>query len=506
MLIRFLPISVIFIFIFYCLIFTFLNEPLLGFANEFNENHKKNLNLNSDFIFSYSFNKDLFSGISLKGWAFPPNFHFIEIFLSMIPTLLSPNLNVYIFLISPIQILLFSLIISFFQKNNYNFFNNFSNFILSFLLFFLFLKLNDLILFYFFDKNTYIAFFLEQLFHTVGTHSLSAIIAVLMYYYYNCYQHKSNNQIIFFLLFFTFSFSDIFFAVYFLSFYGFIFLIEKKFSTLKRIIILIFLAFLTILITLIINPNLKIHILNKFNFGNQVSSTTSFFEIFIITIVLFLLPTTLFYILKKRDKMPKYFEPLFYGSILVHLFNLVTGLTKDFYSVKYSSIIVPVTILYFSIYLKGLQKKIVTCIIGAVFISTLLLFFISLKKNNNIFDVYKSEVTCIKSLKDYKNYNLASTYWPGKIIFEKLHRQLNFFQLTFGMGRYHWHNNNAWENIYNTENDFQNYLLITEGIHLDFIEKLKKVIKTEQICNDKIILIKNIDFKFSKYSLEFNQK
>lgn len=503
---RYLSFSVIFIFILYSLIFTFLNEPLLGFADNFNENYKKNLNLNSDFIFSYSFNKDLFSGIDIKGWSFPPNFHFIEIFLSMIPTLMSSNLNVYIFLISPIQILLFSLMISFFQKDNYNFFNNFSNFVLSFLLFFLFLKLSDLISFYFFDKNTYVAFFLEQLFHTAGTHSLSAIIAVSMYYYYNCYQHKNNNQIIFFLLFFTFSFSDIFFAVYFLSFYIFVFFIEKNISNLKTIIFLIFFAFLSIFITLLTNPNLKIHILNKFNFENQVSSITFFFEIFIITVSLFLLPGTLLYKLKIKDKMPKYFEPLFYGSILVHLFNLVTGLTKDFYSIKYSSVIVPVTILYLSIYLRGLKKKNISYIIGAVFVSTLLLFFISLKKNNNIFNVYKSEVNCIKNLKDYKNYNLVSTYWPGKIIFEKLHRQVNFFQLTHSMGKYHWHNNSAWEHIQNKENNFQNYLLVTEGVQLDLITKLKKVIKMEQICNDKVILIKNIDFKFSKYFLEFNQK
>ena len=506
MLNRYLSFSIIFIFILYCLIFTFLNEPLLGFASDFNENYKKNLNLNSDFITTYSFNKDLISGISLKSWSFAPNYHFIEILLTFFPTLIASGIDFYVLMISPLQLLLFSLIIVFLQKDHYNTLNNLSNILLTFLIIFLFLKFFDIFLLYIVGINSYASFFLEQLFHTLGTHSLSGVIAVLMYYYYFCHYEKKQNNLIFYLLFFTFSFSDVFFAIYFLSFYGFVFLFEKKIKNIKVISILVFLTFLGILFTYIFNPNLKIHIINKFFFKGEEQLAANFSDPVIITFSLFLILLTLFFYLKKNNKLPKYYEPLFYGCVLVHLFNLATGLIKDFYSIKYSSVTIPVTALYFLIYLRAVRKEIYYTLIVIVSCSTLLLLVFSFNKGKNIFNTYEDEVTCIKNTQGYKEYNIVSSYWPGKVIFEKLNRENNFFQLTHGMGHYHWHSNTAWESNKKKNTKFQNYFLITEGIDPNILNQLRKILKVKNVCQNRILIVQNVDFKFTKNTLEFNQK
>lgn len=492
-------------FIFYSLIFTFLNEPLFSFAEDFDYFLKKNLNLNSDVIVPYSFNRDLISGISLKGWSHSPSYDFLGIIFSFFPTLIAPNLDFYIFFISPLQILFFGLVLAYLQRNDYNFLKNFSNILLSFFLFFLLLKFFD-IFYYLLNINSYISFFLEQIFHIVGSHSLSGSISVLMYYYYFCYEKSKQNDLIFYLLFFTFSFSDIWFSVYFLSFYGFVFLSERKIKNIKVIFILILLAILAILITYFLNPNLKIHIINKFFFDGEKKVESSFLDPTIITFSLFLILSILFLYLKKNKKLPKNYEPLFYGSVLVHMFNLTTGLMKDFYSVKYSSVIIPVTAMFLLVYLRGIKNVLLNIFTIIACSTTLLLFLYAFKKENNIFNVYKEEVACIKNIKNYEDYNLVSSYWPGKVIFEKLNRKNNFFQISYNMAQYHWINNTAWEKMNKSDDKFQNYFLIADGIDQNIISKFGSVLKIKPFCNNKIYIVENIDLKFTKNSIEFNQK
>lgn len=475
------------LYIVYSFTFTYSNEPFFGFSKTLDYKYIFNKNLNSDFIWAYSFNRDILNGVNISNWSFPPNYHFLELVLSFIPTLISPNLDFYIFLISPIQILLLAFGLSYIQKKELNFFVNCSNIFLCTLTLFLFYRFFDVLLSSIFLKDFHISFFLEQLFHNSGTHSLSAILAVIIYYKFFIFENYNNLKIKFYILFFICSLSDIFFAVYLLSFLGIRFLYFRKILNFKTIILCFIISVVTIIITYLLNPSLKIHLSNSINITKE---TKDFVEIALLSFVLFLLPTIFFYFLNIKKLLTNDLRCLFYGCFLIHLFNVSTGLTQNFFSIKYSAIIVPVTILFASILIKQLNLKqlmsltFLNCFALFGFIINVLFF-----KPVSIFNSYDNEITCIEKIEKNKTYKIIATYWSGKIIFEKLDRKLSFIQITPFFYFYEWHYNNAWSDLRKESKNFGNFILISEGINPQTIKKLGNL--ANPYCNNKIYLIKN---------------
>lgn len=478
---------IIFLFISSHYIYTFFNQDAL---------------VNSDTIWSYSYSRDLITGVSVKDWVFPPQNYFLDILISFLPSL-TGNVVVHSILVSPINILILTLTFCYFLKKEFNFdlYISFSVLTLSTLLTYFVYSFSSYIISIILDFDFTAPIILKNYFYMQGNHGLSSVMSIILSYYFFFQPKKLKEKYILYLGVFTFSICDFWFIVYFFPILGVYFLINKKKETLYDICLLLPLSITTIILTYFLNDSLsKYDMFNSSinldrNFLQDI--TNNYSEKILLFISLYVLPISCFIFLYIKKELSSFEKSIFFGCLISQLFIVLINQFNPTH-IRLSLMVLPTSILLLktliiSIFKNRLDK--------AYYISIFILIIIILKSfifNKSEPYKFSDEVECIKKLQlknDNQRYFVVSSYWPGKIVFEGIHRTVNFWDYKKLI------HNPLWSELYD-ENDA--LILITYQFNIyHFNPALFKMMKEKSIiyrsiCENKLILFENLEIKIQK--------
>ena len=473
----FIQLSVILtIFILYHFIYIFLNQEST---------------VNSDTIWSYSFSRDLIEGVDLKGFTFPPFYYFLDIVFSFIPSLFG-NYIFHSMLVSPINILIFVIVFSYFYRLNTeeNYYQIIINLILSTIIIYYLSIIISFIFSLFVNQDIFPLLTLKNYFFMPANHGLSAVMSLIISYLFFFKKEKIRKKIILFFSVFVLSLSDFWFAVYFLPIIGIWFLSNINKNNLLEVIYLTMIAASALLITYYLNPTLKSYKLtnNNYSVDDSINILVIFFTVYFIPIITFA------YLIYKK-KITFFIKCIFFGSIISFLFIFLTD-NYSYLNMRFYVFILPLNILltYEILKIHLISKKI-------IFKASLLLLMLGVFQmitfnitNNNMKNQYthfnfKEEISCLKNILQIKKYSIIADYWPGRIIFENLNREFNLISKQ-------WIYNPSWANLHNNTNGLivVKYKLYPDGYMHDELKALveDENVKSQDYCSNKLIIIDNI--------------
>ena len=453
--------------------------------------------INGDTIWAYSFSRDIIEGVDIKEFSFPPLYYFLDILVSFLPSLFG-NLVVHSLLVSPINVLILIIFLSKFY--NFESQNELLKIFFIIIISTLITYYSNIFLSYIFSVVTntdiYPLILLNNYFYVPGNHGLSAVIAVLVSYFFYFRKNKIENRKILYSLVFIFSFSDLWFAVYFLPIIGFFYLFNINKKILIEICLLTAIAFISLLITYYTNSALKYYKLTKVNL--PIKDNVNLIEIFLI---IYFLPGIIFFYLIYKKKVSNFVKCLFYGSLVSFLFIIVTQ-NYSLANLRYSIFILPLCIILICEFLKLHLNKThnlfyITLFLLVLGISQITTFNITdnkIKNKRNYYN-FEDEIKCMKKIPNIKNYAMVADYWAGKIIMESLDRKVNWIGQS-------WMYNPAWARFNETTN---NIIIVKFKYYPDNVYKelkdliINKKINSKEFCKSKLILIKNFKMEWKEY-------
>lgn len=511
----------IFFFIVYCLAFTFANQPLIGLDPVFKIDPfltdvppvVYHYNSNSDFVYHYSLLKDILTGVSLSGWHYAANIIFTGQLFGLIPALFSDGPDAFFLLVSFVQPLFFIFSLSYLFANKGNlwisFTDNCVNLIISLIIIIFFYKISSYAVYLISDIKVAAFFYIEQHFHfTVGR----GVLSVIVFYYYFFYKKniKQIDYIIFTILIFILTFSDAWFAVHILSFIGFYFLFNISKKNLYITIYSLLIAIFAMLAAYFVSSDLQTYASDLFEKSQNYSRENKTDIKVIIHSFITIVSTSLIYIyLYLRKINTQFINILFASCFLIYFFSIFTGFYINDYSSRYTVLFFICSSVMFYTFFETNKKKL---LIPLLFLSNILILifsFQSFTKDENIITRYQEEIYCLKKINVNKDYLFVSSFWPGKIIFEKSGRNSNFLQVQAGWARntkdgkfvkdqdwlpvfreYKWIVNENWKNLYDKETN--GFLVLRENLPPKHAEELLKLPESKEYCNKKFIITKNI--------------
>lgn len=445
--------------------------------------------INSDTLWSYSFSRDVIEGVDLKNFSFPPFYYFLDIIISFIPSLPGNHL-LHSMLVSPVNICIFLFFFSRFYSSDYdfNFYKNGSLLILSIILiYFLFIAIS-----YFFSlifQSVFPLVMLKNYFFMQGNHGLSSVAALIISYNFYFRSQKFKNNLFLFILVFIFSFSDFWFAVYFLPIIGFFYLFKKDLKILINLIYLTLVSSSALLATYFFNSELSSYKLTHNNSFDTIVGIKSIF------FILYILPISFFIYLYFKQSLTLFLRCVMFASFVSFAFIFFTN-NYSYLNMRFYVFFLPLNILLIFEILKihfNQIKKIFFISILLLFLGISQLFTFNLTNNimKNEFTHFnfEEEISCIKEITDKKNYTVMTDYWPGKIVFESLNRKINLISTN-------WIYNPSWSNLNKNANGLiiVTYKLYPDGNMHDDLKNLieSKKSDSKMICNNKLILIDNL--------------
>lgn len=458
--------------------------------------------INSDTIWSYSFARDIIEGLDLTNFTFPPFYYFFDIIISFIPALFGNHL-LHAIIVSPINITIFILIFSSFYKTSFRdgYFESailliFSTILVYFLFIILSLGLSTV-----FDVAVYPLLILKNYFFMQGNHGLSAVAAlVLSYLFYFKETHNPKKTILIFFVF-LFSLSDFWFAVYFLPIIGILFLLKPNKKVFIEILYLTSSSILALILTFLLNNSLRDYsvTINGYDlFQNIENLLDIMIGIISMLSIIYIVPFLCILHLYNKKKLSNFIKCIFLGSLVSVSFIILTG-NFTFYNMRFCVFALPLNIILIFEVLKLHQINLKRLIyISSVFLIfgylQILSFNITDKmKNNSTHFDFREEVACIKQINKDKNYTIFSSYWPSKVIFENLKRNINLLAVK-------WIYNPSWSKLYPESSGiiivkFKHY---PENVQKDLVEAIEnKKIVTENFCSNKLILVENFKASFA---------
>ena len=457
--------------------------------------------VNSDTIWSYSFSRDIIEGLNLSDFTFPPFYYFFDIIISFIPSLFGDHL-LHAIIVSPINISIFILIFASFYKSNFNddYFKSAILLIIStIIVYFLFIILS-LSLSAIFDAPIYPLVILKNYFFMQGNHGLSAVAAFVIAYFFYFKEDTHQKKTVLIFLVFLFSFSDFWFAVYFLPIIGILFFLNPNKKLFLDILFLTSSSVLALVITYLSNGALS-------GYSNTLSGYQIFdnnenlFEIIIgilsILILIYIIPLFCILFLSHKKQLTKYLKCITLGSIISTLFIILME-NFTYYNMRFCVFALPLNIILVFEVLKFYQINIrklfyISFIILTFGCLQILTFNITDKMRNSSTNFeFREEIECIKEINKDRNYTIFSSYWPSKVIFESLNREINLVVVR-------WIYNPSWSKLFSQSNGF----IIVKYKHypdnvpknlVDIIENNK--IAAKDFCNNKLILVDNYKIKY----------
>ncbi len=458
--------------------------------------------INSDTIWSYSFSRDLITGVSIKNWVFPPQNYFLDIFISFLPSL-TGNIVIHSILVSPINILVLLITFSYFLKRKFNFelYISFSILVLATLFTYFFYSFSSYVISNTFNFDFTAPIILKNYFYMQGNHGLSSVMAIILSYYFFFQPQKIERKYILYIGTFIFSLCDFWFIVYFFPILGIFFLINKKKETLYDLCLLLSLSITAVVLTYFLNDSLsKYDMFNRSvnldrNFLRDI--TADYSEKILLFVSLYSLPIFAFIFLYSKKKLDNFEKSIFYGCLVSQLFIVLIDQFNPTH-IRLSLMVLPTSILLLKTMIISIFKDRPE---KAYYISSFFLIVVIFKPfvlNKPESFKFSDEVQCIKKLQFENNkqkYFVITSYWPGKVIFEGTQRTVNFWDYKNLIY------NPLWSELHD-QNDALILITYQFNIH-SFNPALFKMMKEKTIgyrslCNNKLILLENLDIKIQK--------
>lgn len=446
--------------------------------------------VNSDTIWGYSFSRDLIEGVNLKNFTFPPFYYFLDIAISFLPSLLNDYL-LHSILVSPINILILIFFFTYFYKSQQKekVYEIGILLILSTLAYYHF----NILVSYFFSLaislEIYPLLIINNYILIPGNHGLSTVMAIVLSYYFYFKENKKTNNLILYFLVFILSFSDFWFAIYFLPIIGIFYLINMNKKNFIDICMLTLIASAALVITYYTNDQLSDYRLTKNN--KSVDDSIGFITIFFL---IYALPAICFVYLYYKKNISDFIKCIFFGSFVSFIFIILTD-NYSYLNMRFYVFILPVSILLiyevFKIHLIELRKLFYISLFFLIFgIAQIINYnFTDTKmRNERTHFNFDDEIICVKNISMIKKYTVIADYWPGRIILESLNRKVNYISQQ-------WIYNPAWANL----NEANSIIIVKHRLYPDgyMHKELKALVEDENIksvnyCNNKLIIIDNI--------------
>ena len=452
--------------------------------------------VNSDTIWSYSFSRDIIEGLDLSEFTFPPFYYFFDIIISFIPSLFGDHL-LHAIIVSPINISIFILIFASFYKSNFNddYFKSAILLIIStIIVYFLFIILS-LSLSAIFDAPIYPLLILKNYFFMQGNHGLSAVAAFVIAYFFYFKEDTHQKKTVLIFLVFLFSFSDFWFAVYFLPLIGILFLSKPNKKLFLDILFLTSSSVLALVITYLTNDTL-IGYSETVSGYNIFQNSGELFEIILgilgILIIIYIVPFFCILFLSLKTQLTKFIKYIMLGSIISTFFIIFMG-NFTYLNMRFCVYALPLNILLIFEVIKLYQIKIrkffyisfVILVFGCLQI--LLLNITDKMRNNSTYFDFRKEISCIKEINKNKNYVILSSYWSSKIIFESLKRKINIVTVK-------WIYNPSWSRLFSEADGF---IIVKHEYYPDRVPQnilnaiFNNQIVSKNFCDNKLILVDN---------------
>ena len=454
--------------------------------------------INGDTIWAYSFSRDIIGGVDISEFSFPPLYYFLDVVVSFLPSLFGDHL-IHSILVSPVNILILIFFFSFVYKSKTN--NELLKIITLLIFSTLIVYYSNILLSYLFalitNVNIYPLILLNNYFYVPGNHGLSSVMAILLAYLFYFKEKNLENRKLLYLSVFIFSFSDFWFAIYFLPIIGFFYLFNIKKKFLIEICLLTTISLISLLVTYYTNESLKNYRFTKVNLpvNNDINLVETLFLIYVLPIIFFL-----YLIYKKRAS--NFIKSLFLGSLISVLFIVLTE-NYSHVNMRYYMLILPLNIILIFEVLKLHIKKINKVFLTSLFflilgIAQIITFNITDNKlkNEHSYLNFKDEIQCIKKIPNFTNFTMVADYWAGKIIMESLDRKVNWITLNTMY-------NPSWAKFNKATNSIiiVNFRYYPDGnIHKD----LKYLIENKKVdaqfyCKNKLIIIENFKAQWKQY-------
>lgn len=446
--------------------------------------------VNSDTIWGYSFSRDLIEGIDLKNFTFPPFYYFLDIAISFLPSLFNDHL-LHSIIVSPINILILIFFFTYFYKSLHKekAYEIGILLILSTLAYYHFNILVSYIFSLIIGLEIYPLLVINNYILVPGNHGLSAVMAIVLAYFFYFKENKKSNNLILYFLVFILSFSDFWFAIYFLPIIGIFYLMNMNKKNFFDICILTLIASFALVITYYTNDQLSEYRLTKNN--KSVDDSIGFITIFFL---IYILPAICFIYLYIRKNVSDFVKCIFFGSFVSFIFIILTD-NYSHLNMRFYVFILPISVLLiyevFKIHLNQLRKLFYITLFFLIFgiVQTVNYNLTDTKmRNENTHYNFDDEITCIKNISLFKKYTVIADYWPGRIILESLNRKVNYISQQ-------WIYNPSWANLNNANSIIVvKYRLYPDGYMHDELKTLveDENIKSSNYCNDKLIIIDNI--------------
>lgn len=457
--------------------------------------------INSDTIWSYSLSRDIIEGLSLGEFTFPPFYYFFDVIISFIPALLGDHL-LHAMIVSPINILIFILTFASYNKLSFDddYFKSAILLIFSSFIVYLLFVILSLLLSVIFDAPIYPLLILKNYFFMQGNHGLSAVMALILSYFFYFNEKGNKKKSVLIILVFLFSLSDFWFAVYFLPIIGVLFLLKPNKDLFKEVLYLTAFSILALILTYFSNDALSGYsdTLGGYKiFQDTENLSNILIGIISIIFIMYVIPLFCIIYLSYQNKLTNFIKCITLGSLASVLFIILMQ-NFTYYNMRFCVFALPLNVLLVFEILKLHQVKIrklfyisfIFLIFGIIQIFTTNITD-KMKNSSTNFD-FRDEIACIEEINEDKNYTIFSSYWPSKVIFESLKREINLVVVR-------WIYNPSWSKLFSQSNGFiiVKYKHYPDSVPKNLVDAIEnKQIVSKEFCNNKLILVDNYKIKY----------